>query len=163
MDSDAPTMSTANADRWKTVAGQIRSNATWCAIGSAWFGLETGAAVWRPRDPFYPYSLIFWGVLTVVSVRRALVHLNELSYTVPLAVANERKKEARSLIPYIFCTALTSFCFALCIVAIRPFGTLYAVGAAALGVLTVSMLWTTERKIKYVAQGFYRSADESRT
>lgn len=156
-------MNTANADRWKTLAGQIRSNAIWCAISLSWFGLYLGEAMWRPRDPFYPYSLIFWGFITVIYVWRTLVSLNQLSYTVPLAVANERKREARSLIPYIFSTALMSLCFSLCFVAIKPFGTLYAVGAVALGLLTILMIWTTERKIKHVSRGFYRPTDESLT
>jgi hypothetical protein len=88
------------------------------------------------------------------------VYLSQLKYSVPLPLANEKEKEARSLIPYILGTALTCFCFVLCSLAIRPFGRLCAVGAVALAALTILMIWTTERKIKSVARGFYRPADE---
>jgi L-asparagine transporter-like permease len=101
--------------------------------------------------------------MAVVCVWRTLVYLSELRYTVPLALANEKGKEARSLIPYILGTALTFFCLALCVIAIKPFGRLGAVGAVALAALTILMIWTTERKIKNVARGFYRPADEART
>lgn len=156
-------MSTPNADRWKTLAGQLRFNAVSCGTSVAWFGIYLGAAMWRSRDPFYPYPLIFWGLITVLTVWRTLTYLSELRYTVPLALANEKGKEARSLIPYILGTALTFFCFALCFVAIKPFGRLCAVSAVALAALTILMMWTTERKIKNVARSFYRPADEART
>jgi L-asparagine transporter-like permease len=116
--------------------------------------------MWRARDPFYPYLLIFWGCMAVLYVWRTLVYLSQLPYSVPLALTNEKGKEARSLIPYILGTALTGFCFVLCSLAIRPFGRLCTVGAIALAALTILMIWTTERKIKNVARGFYRPADE---
>jgi hypothetical protein len=154
-------MSAPNADRWKTLAGQLRSNAIWCATSLTWFGIYLGAAMWRARDTFYPYPLILWGFLAVVYIWRTLAYLSQLRYSVPLALANEKGKQARSLTPYILGTALTSFCLVLCFLAIKPFGRLCAIGAAALTALTILMIWTTERKIKTVARGFYRPADES--
>ena len=153
-------MNTPNADRWKALAGQFRLNAIWCAVGSSWIGLELGADMWRRRSPFYPFDLILWGFITLIYVWRTLVGPNQLSSTVPLAVANERKKEARSLTPYILGTALTSFSFALCSMAAKQFGRLCVVGAFALGVLLILMVWATERKMKHVARGFYRLAGE---
>jgi hypothetical protein len=154
-------MNTPNADRWKALAGQIRLNAMWCVVGSTWIGIELGADMWRRRSPFHPFDLMFWGFITALYVWHTLVGPNQLSSTVPLAVANERKKEARSLTPYILGTALTSFSFALCSLAAKQFGRLCLVGALALGALLILMVWATERKIKHVARGFYRPAGES--
>jgi hypothetical protein len=160
--TNATPMTAPNADRWKMLAGQLRFNAVWCAMSLMWFGIYLGAAMWRARDPFYPLQLIFWGFATVVNFWRTLVYLSQLRYSVPLALANEKGKEARSLVPYILGTALTCFCFALCFLAIKPFGRLCAVGAVALAVLTVLVIWSTEGKIKNVARAFYPPADESR-
>lgn len=154
------TISTPNADSWKALAGQIRLNAFWCALGSAWIGLELGATMWARRSPFYPFDFILWGFLTTLYLWRTLVGLNQLSSTVPLAVASERKKEARSLFPFILGTALTSFSFGLCSVAAKKLGELSVVGALALGALLILMIWATERKTKHVARGFYRPAGE---
>jgi hypothetical protein len=160
MNPGASTLRAPNADGWKPLAGRIRQNAVGCGVGLLWCGSELGGAMWRPRDPFFPYTLIVWGFVTVLLVWRTIVSLNQLSYTVPLAVADEKKKEARSLIPYILGTALMSFCVALSIVAAKEFGRLCAIGAAVLGGLLLLMIWVTERRIKRVARSFYSSRPE---
>jgi hypothetical protein len=155
-------MTTSSADRWKTVAGQIRLTAVWCMIGSSWFGLELAAAMWRPRDVFYPFPLIFWGLITVFYLYRVIVYLSQLSYTVPLAYANEKRKELRPLGACIVGAACVSFAFTMCSVAGKSFGAVWIGAAVALGLLTILMIFVLERKIKQIGRTFY-SADASVT
>jgi hypothetical protein len=156
-------MTTANADRRKTVAGRIRLNAVWCVTGSTWFGLQLGVAMWRPHDPFYPFPLIFWGLFTVLYARGVIIQLSQLSYAVPLADADEKRKEGRRLMAYVLGIAFASFCFALCVVAAKSLGRLYAFAAVALGAFTILMIFITERRIKHIARNFYHPPDASLT
>lgn len=147
-------MTTANTDRWRAIAGQIRLNVLWCAIGPSWFGLELGAAMWRTRDDFYPFSLIAWGLITVFYVYRTLVQLHQSSYTVPLAQAEGKKKEARPLMAYVLGVAFTSFFFALSLAAAKSFGRFYAVSSVVLGALTILVILKTELKIRQFSRSF---------
>lgn len=156
-------MGTSNSERSKALAGQLRLSAAWCFIGPAQFGLELAKAMWRPRDElFYPLGLILWGFFCLLVLYRTLVGLNQVSYNVPLAIANDKKKEARSVMPYIVGIALVSFCFAMSLVATKLFGRLWAVAAVALGVVVGLMAFITARKIKRFARDFYPATDESR-
>jgi hypothetical protein len=139
----------------------MRSIAVALASGSAWFGMELGKALWRPHDPFYPYTLIFWGLISAFFARATFAYLWQLRYSVPPALADEKEKEARSLLLFIFGTAFAGFCLTMSIIPAKRFGTLCAFGAAILGALTTLMVIITERKIKQVAQSFYPPANGS--
>jgi hypothetical protein len=156
-------MITASTDRWKAVAGQLRLNAISCVIAAYWLGGNLGAAMWRPRDVFYPFPLILWGFFTVLFWYATLRYFNQLSWAVSTEEARLRKAKVRPLVAYILGITFNCFCLALCAVAIKSFGKLYAVGAVVLGISMILMILKTERKIKELAHWLSQPHAESIT
>jgi hypothetical protein len=156
-------MITASTDPWKAVAGQLRLKAIWCAITAYWFGGYLGAAMWRPRDVYYPFPLILWGFFTVLFWYATVRYFNQLSWAVPTEEARLRKAKVRPLVAYFLGITFNCFCLALCAVAIKSFGKLYAVGAVVLGISMILMILITERKIKKLAHWLSQPHAESIT
>jgi hypothetical protein len=154
-------MTTSSTNRWKEVAGQIRLKAVWCAIGAFWFGGYLAHAMWRPRDVFYPFPLILWGFFTVLFLYATLRYFKQLSWAVSKEEAKLKEAKVRPLVAYILGTAFNFSCLALCVVAIKSFGKLYAIGAVVLGISTILMILITEREIKRLAHWLSQPSAES--
>jgi hypothetical protein len=154
-------MTTSNTDPWKEVVGQIRLKAVWCVIGPFFFGSYLAAAMWRPRDDFYPLPLILWAFFTLLFSYAALRCLKQLSWAGIPEETKLKRARARPLVACIFGTAFISFCFALCVVAAKSFGKLCAIGAAVLGISTILMILITDRKIRQLARWFSHPNAES--
>jgi hypothetical protein len=145
-------MTTAQTDRWDQITGRIRIIASLIVVASVQLGFQVATAMWKPRR-FCSFAPIFWGMFGAFWLFRLAVEFRRLHYAALSEYANTAKPSAQSM-AYILCTALISFCFAICCAAAKSFGGLYIVAAISLGTLIVLMFFITDRKIKRLPSQF---------
>jgi len=146
--------------RWKEVVKAIRLDAGWMAICSVSLGGELADAVWKRHGVFYPFSLLLWGFGAVFWSFLTVGRLNQLSYAVKLEEAQTMKSAAHRVTAYIFCTALISLFFTVCVLAAKLFRWHYAVAAVGLGILAIAMIFATDREIRRLPRTLSHPSDE---
>ena len=127
--------------------GRLKLSTWWIVIAPISFGMEAGQLIWKPNDEFYPFTLLMWGAMTVISfvgLRRAF---DQLTYAVPLADAEAVRVKTRDLTAVSVGVTCISFCFGLSIVASKRLGGWCPIVAMILGLLTISLNFLLRSKI----------------
>jgi hypothetical protein len=125
----------ARSDRINGIVSQLKLSVWWTLLASIYFGWEVADVMWKPHDDFYPFPILMWGALTVISFWGSPGALVQLTYAVEFAEAETTRMKTRSVLVAIFGAACISFCWAVCVVASKLFGRLYLAAAVVLGVL----------------------------
>jgi len=142
---------TARADLISGIVSRLKLSVWWILLSSLYFGSEVADSLWKPHDDFYPFPLLMWGALTIISFwgnRDALV---QLRYAVEFAEEKTTRMKTRGALAAIFGASCISFCLAVCVVASKRFGGLYRSTAVVLGVLLLLIGFLMYRRMKRFA------------
>ena len=152
---------TARSDLINGIVSRLKLSVWWTLLSSLYFGWEVADSLWKPHDDFYPFPLLMWGALTIISFwgnRGALV---QLRYAVEFSEAEATRMKTRRALAAIFAAACISFCWAVCVVASKRFGGLYRFTAIVLGVLLLFIGFLMYRWIKRFALALVTTSGSS--
>jgi hypothetical protein len=145
-------MASETSDLIKGIISRVKISAAWTFLATAWFGLEVGRIIWKPNDEFYPFTVLFWGAATILTLFGTRSVLMQLAFAVPLSEADATRTKARGILVTDLGIAGISFCFAVCMVATKRVGGFYIVAAVVFGVLLVLIGFLMHRAIKRLAE-----------
>ncbi len=152
---------TARSDRINGIVSQLNLSVWWTLLSSVYFGWEVADAMWKPHDDFYPFPILMWGALTIISFLGSRGALVQLRYAVEFAEAETTRMKTRRALAAIFAAACISFCWAVCVVASKRFGGFYQSTAVVLGVLLLFIGFLMYRWMKRFALALVTTSGSS--
>jgi hypothetical protein len=126
---------------------QLKLSGWWVVIATMSFGMELGKGIWKPHDDFYPFPLLIWGAITVISVLGLRGNLVGLPYAVTLEEASAMRNRTRPLFRIGLGTACVSLALGLCVVASKTLRGIYPAVAGGLAILLFLLIFLMYRKI----------------
>lgn len=129
---------------------QLRLSGCWIVIATMSFGMELGKGIWKPHDDFYPFPLLIWGAMTVISILGLRGNLAGLPYAVNLEEAPAMRNKTKPLSIIGLGVACVSLALGLCVVASKTLGGIYPAAAGGLAVLLVLLIFLMYRKIAHL-------------